>query len=177
MGGILPLFFDFDSLDHIGVVTGGSDPSLTTPGVTLNLVTKRGTNELVGSARVLYTDGVGWDYGVEAGGPLWKDRLWLWGAGASNSFLGEPVFLTGGGSFQSQTTFTNWNAKLNAELVAANSLTFAFRASKDPLWDGVPTGPLPAVELEQQSLRVRRTRWRTRRSSRRSSSRRSTSRT
>ena len=24
-----------------------------------------------------------WDYGIEAGGPLWKDRLWLWGAFAT----------------------------------------------------------------------------------------------
>ena len=73
---------------NIEVTTGGSDPSLATPGVTLNLVTKRGTNDLLGSARALYTGGVGWDYGIEAGGPLWKDRLWLWGAGARNAFLG-----------------------------------------------------------------------------------------
>ncbi len=51
-----PVYFDFDSLDNIEVATGGSDPSLTTPGVTLNLVTKRGTNQLLGSARALYTE-------------------------------------------------------------------------------------------------------------------------
>ena len=54
-GGI-PVYFDFDSLETVGVVTGGTDPSLTTPGVTLNLVTKRGTNQFLGSARVLYTE-------------------------------------------------------------------------------------------------------------------------
>ena len=61
-GGI-PIYFDFDSLETIGVVTGGTDPSLTTPGVTLNLVTKRGTNQFLGSARALYTESAGWDYG------------------------------------------------------------------------------------------------------------------
>ena len=45
LGGISPIFFDFDSLSDIEVATGGSDPSLATPGVTLSVVTKRGTNE------------------------------------------------------------------------------------------------------------------------------------
>ena len=84
------MFFDFDSLDTIEVTTGGSDLALASPGVALNLVTKRGTNELKGSARALYTGGAGWDYGVEAGGPLWKDRVWLWGAFAHNDYLGQP---------------------------------------------------------------------------------------
>lgn len=126
LGGVTPIFFDFDSLSNIEVATGGSDPSLETPGVTLSLVTKRGTNRLLGSARALYTGGVGWDYGIEAGGPLWKDRLWLWGAGARNAFLGYPVFLPGGETLQSQATFKNWNAKLNAELLPANTLTLAY---------------------------------------------------
>ena len=78
--GQTPAYFDFDSLDNIEVATGGSDPSLATPGVTLNVVTKRGTNQLRGSARALYAEGAGWDYGAEVGGPLWKDRLWVWGA-------------------------------------------------------------------------------------------------
>ena len=68
-GGISPLYYDFDTFNSIQVATGGSDPSLATPGVTLNLVTRRGTNELLGSARVLYTGGAGWDYGIGVGGP------------------------------------------------------------------------------------------------------------
>ncbi len=35
--------------------TGGSDPSIAVPGVTLNMVTKRGTNEVHGSARIFDT--------------------------------------------------------------------------------------------------------------------------
>ena len=125
--GQTPIYFDFDSLDNIEVVTGGTDPSLSTPGVTLNLVTKRGTNQILGSARVLYTEAAGWDYGVEAGGPLWKDRLWLWGAFARDSPSGPDGFDTATGDpGPFQPTIEHWNAKLNAQLAPANSLTFSY---------------------------------------------------
>ncbi len=90
LGGVTPMFFDFDSLDTIEVTTGGSNLGLASPGVALNLVTKRGTNDLKGSARAYFTGEAGWEYGVEAGGPLWKDRVWLWGAFAHNDYLGQP---------------------------------------------------------------------------------------
>ena len=92
------MLYDFDSLSTIEVTTGGSDLSLATPGVTLNLVTKRGTNELRGSARALYTEGDAWDYGIEAGGPLWRDRLWLWAAFAHTRLSGQYLFQPGSAS-------------------------------------------------------------------------------
>ncbi len=58
--GQTPAYFDFDSLDNIEIVTGGSNPSLSTPGVTLNLVTKRGMNQILGSARALYGEAAAW---------------------------------------------------------------------------------------------------------------------
>jgi len=127
-GGI-PIYFDFDSLETIGVVTGGTDPSLTTPGVTVNLVTKRGTDQVLGSARVLYTETAGWDYGVEAGGPLWRDRLWLWGAFARDSLLGQTIFNAEGQSVQFKPTVEHWNAKLNGQIAAANSLALSYLGS------------------------------------------------
>jgi hypothetical protein len=126
LGGIPPFFFDFDSLSNVDVTTGGADPSLATAGVTLSLVTKRGTNEIRASARALYSGGVGWDYGIEAGGPLWKDRLWLWAAFAHNDYLSETVGLRSGEFLRSAVTLAHWNAKLNAEVVPANALTLAY---------------------------------------------------
>ena len=127
IAGFTPLFFDFDSLDSIGIATGGSDPALSSPGVTLNIVTKRGTNQLHGSARGLYTDGARWDYGAELGGPLWKDRLWLWAAGASNSYLGNTFFLPPDDEpVRYQESQDYWNAKLNAQLVTSNSLSLSY---------------------------------------------------
>ncbi len=130
-GGVSPLYYDFDSFSSIEVTTGGSDPSLGTPGVTLNLVTKRGTNELLGSARALYTGGAGWDYGIGIGGPVWKDRLWLWGAAARNAFLGQTFYAATepgepGDPVENQETLKHWNVKLNAELFASNTLTVSY---------------------------------------------------
>ena len=49
--GSSPLYFDFDSFEEMQVTTGGSDPRVMTPGVQLNMVTKRGTNDFRGSSR------------------------------------------------------------------------------------------------------------------------------
>jgi hypothetical protein len=123
--GGTPIYFDFDSLQDVEVVTGGSDPSIPSSGVSINLVTKRGSNELKGSGRAIYS-GAGWDYGVEAGGPLWKDRVWLWGAVARNAYLGDTILLPDGESYRSKPTLSHWNAKLSAQPVPASSLTLSY---------------------------------------------------
>src|SRR5213594_123815 len=53
--GSSPTYYDFDSFEEMQVTTGGSDPRIQTPGVQLNMVTKRGTNDFRGSGRYLYT--------------------------------------------------------------------------------------------------------------------------
>jgi hypothetical protein len=140
LGGFTPTLFDFDAFDSVGVVTGGSDPSVSGPGVTVNLVTRRGTNRIAGSARALYTDGSQWDYGIEVGGPLWEDRLWLWGAGASNSYLSQTFFLPDDEPVRSQETNRYWNAKLDARLLPANDLTLAYLSFARDV-DGRGAGP------------------------------------
>ena len=55
--GSSPLYFDFDSFEEMQVTTGGSDPRIETPGVQLNMVTKRGTNDIRGSGRYLLHPG------------------------------------------------------------------------------------------------------------------------
>lgn len=54
--GSSPSYYNFDSFEEMQVSTGGTDVSLATGGVTLNMVTKRGTNEWRFSARYLLTD-------------------------------------------------------------------------------------------------------------------------
>ncbi|HEX7182864.1 MAG TPA: TonB-dependent receptor [Thermoanaerobaculia bacterium] len=54
--GSAPGSFDFDAFEEIQVTTGGSDAANSTGGVTINLVTKRGTNQWRGSGRYYYSD-------------------------------------------------------------------------------------------------------------------------
>nr|MDP9121634.1 carboxypeptidase regulatory-like domain-containing protein [Acidobacteriota bacterium] len=100
--GSSPAYYDFDSFEEMQVTTGGSDTTIATGGVVLNMVTKRGTNEWRGSGRYLWDDKSVQsnssfnnsslpptqkaikqgnrivnvqDYGAEIGGPIIKDRL------------------------------------------------------------------------------------------------------
>src|SRR5947209_8029872 len=54
--GSSPTYYDFDSFEEMQITTGGVDPRIQTPGVQLNMVTKRGTNDIKGSARYFKTD-------------------------------------------------------------------------------------------------------------------------
>ena len=113
--GSSPGYYDFDSFEEMQVTTGGSDASIATGGVVLNMVTRRGTNEWRGSGRYLISDDSAqsdldfdhgdlgqagpWngnraqtafkqgnrivkneDWGFELGGPIVRDRLWVWGS-------------------------------------------------------------------------------------------------
>ena len=100
--GATPTYYDFDMFQEMQVTTGGADPSNPTPGVQLNLVLRSGTNRWRGSGRYYFEnnslqsdnlpeDAVGTlqsynrfhkytDYGVEGGGPVVKDKLFVWGA-------------------------------------------------------------------------------------------------
>ena len=140
-GGV-GFYLDFDSLQEFGVVTGSTDPSVSTPGVQLNLVTKRGENVLKGSGRYFWTGKAVQadatlpaetklygltggnsvnritEQGVELGGPIVRDRLWLWGAYSENPI--DVSVSSFGNDFQ-RTKLTNWNGKLNAQIIPSNA--------------------------------------------------------
>ena len=107
--GASPTQYDFDQFEEMQLSTGGADVTKSAAGVSVNLVTKRGTNEFRGSGRFLLTDDnlfdvfhqsvenqvaagmdtqnvlpgeieAVMDQGLELGGPIIKDRLWIWGA-------------------------------------------------------------------------------------------------
>ena len=149
--GSSPTYYDFDTFEEMQITTGGSDPRIQTSGVQMNMVTKRGTNDFNGSGRYLYAPGstsddptvpseaTGYlsatnsvnyvrDYGGEVGGPLWRDRLWLWVARADqkiSTWQSAPnpvprVFVS------DDTILRNKNAKLNAQLFASNSFVASY---------------------------------------------------
>ena len=104
--GSSPSYYDFDMFQEIAITTGGADAQSVTPGVGLNFILKSGSNTPHGSTRLYFENesmqsnnlpdelratlggqtGKGnrideyQDYGFELGGPLFRDRVWAWGA-------------------------------------------------------------------------------------------------
>jgi len=103
--GASPTYFDYDAFDEIQISTSNHDIKQPTGGIGLNMVVKRGTNQLRGTARGYFTNdsleaenvpdelrarGITADtadhneqisdYGFDAGGPLVRDRAWAWGS-------------------------------------------------------------------------------------------------
>ncbi|HEX2222921.1 MAG TPA: TonB-dependent receptor [Thermoanaerobaculia bacterium] len=169
--GSSPAYYDFDSLEEMQVTTGGSDATIATGGVVLNIVTKRGTNEWRGSGRYIVADdnwqagtdfdenelarGGVWngngagqaafkngnrivsveDYGAEIGGPIVRDRLWVWGSYALNE-----VDLLTVADVQDYSELETMNLKLNAQLTPSNSAT-ASAIQSDKIKEGRNAGP------------------------------------
>ena len=101
-----PAYFNFDSFEQIAVVNGGGDVSVQSSGLSINLITKSGSNVFKGSMVGTYEDdrmqssnvtedlfarGTGGflsgnpiqkitNISAEYGGPILKNRLWFWGA-------------------------------------------------------------------------------------------------
>jgi hypothetical protein len=181
--GSTPSYFDFGAFEEMQISTGGSDATIATGGVVLNLVTKRGTNEYRGSARYLQAPGstesdtsfkqsdlpinpvTGQrqpefgkqfsnkinkvdDWGGEIGGPVLKDHIWAWGSyGEQNvSVQTLPSALSPNG-LTDKTKLPTWNAKVNAQVTASNSLTlFGSNNSKQKTGRNAgPTRTLPTA--------------------------------
>ena len=101
-----PAYFNFDSFEQIQVTTGGGDVSVQSSGLSINLVSKSGSNVFKGTAvatfendamqannvtpELFYSGTSGLlsgnplqkitNYSVEYGGPIKRNRLWFWGA-------------------------------------------------------------------------------------------------
>ena len=134
-------YYDFDMFQEMQVITGGGDASIAGSGAHLIMITKRGTNDVHGSARVFGVDERFQsqnlpeeartqsgaltsgnhiqslqDYGAEAGGPVWKDHIWLWGA-----YGRDQINLVTAGGASDKTTLENLNAKLNWQIIPSNA--------------------------------------------------------
>ena len=133
--GASATYFDFGAFEEVQFTLSSTDVTIATAGVTINQVTKRGTNEWRGQARYLRTDGdlqseptvlvqdpftIGneidavEEYGADVGGPLWKDHLWIW-ASYGESDIGNLVGLIGGGQQLDGTELEDFNTKLNLQ--------------------------------------------------------------
>ncbi|HSN88589.1 MAG TPA: TonB-dependent receptor [Thermoanaerobaculia bacterium] len=176
-------YYDFDAFEELQVTTGGSDASVATGGVSLNMVTRRGTNRWRGSARYIVSDSEfqsdtnldesdlaqagPWnnnraqpafkqgnrivevtDTGAELGGPVVRDRLWLWA-----SYARPETHLLTIDDYSDKATNETANLKLNAQITPGNSATaFAWHSERMSVGRGV--GPLrpPETTWNQSSF-------------------------
>jgi len=148
-------YYDFGAFEEVQFTTSSADVTVATSGVTINQVTKRGTNRWRGSARFLRTDGQYQsdpflpngnridrvdENGVDAGGPLWKDRLWAWGS-YGESGIGNIVQ---GGQLD-RTSLRDANFKLNFQAGPSDSGVLHYWTN-DKLKFGRGAGPRRAKE-------------------------------
>lgn len=111
-----PAYFNFDSFEQISVTNGGGDVSVQSSGLSINLVTKSGSNVFKGSATGTFQNDkmqgnnvseaqflkgtTGFLSGApikklynltaEYGGPIMKNRLWWWAA-VDKAYIGAGV--------------------------------------------------------------------------------------
>src|SRR6185295_10700591 len=90
--GASATYFDFGAFEEVQFTTSSADVTVATAGVTINQVTKRGSNDWRAQVRYLRTDG-DWqsnpklpdgaridsveEQGEDIGGPVLKDHLWI----------------------------------------------------------------------------------------------------
>ncbi|MGZ5425005.1 MAG: carboxypeptidase regulatory-like domain-containing protein, partial [Candidatus Aminicenantales bacterium] len=122
--GLSDINYDFDAIDTLSVTTGGAaDVTQQTSGIAVNLLTRRGGNKIAGTARFFLTDhafqsdnlttalrskGVPntnkiqqiRDFGASVGGPLVKDRIWVWLAYGVQDLFAYTIY-----DFQDRTLF------------------------------------------------------------------------
>src|SRR5436190_2704690 len=130
-------YFDFGAFEEVQFTTSSSDVSVATAGVTINQVTKRGTNAWRVNGRYLRTDGSLQsepdlpngnkidnveEYGADLGGPIVKDHLWIWGSyGKSDIRNLAPSPSSETERLFDKTLLEDTNVKLNFQLGATNS--------------------------------------------------------
>ena len=133
-----PSYYDFDAFEEMNITTGGADVTVQTGGVQINLVTRRGGNQVSLGGRIYMTDskfqaenltdelraeGVEGtnvirnikDYGFNFGGPIFKDKAWYW-----MSFGAQDIKTTNIYGAPDDTLLVNYAAKINAQIIPEN---------------------------------------------------------
>jgi hypothetical protein len=160
-------YYDFETFQEVQIVTGGSDPAVQGGGAHINMITKRGTNEVHGSARINYVSdsfqGTNYppsagrrkiqsvqEYGVEVGGPIVRDALWLWGSYGRNQInlqIGAATPPT-----KSDTTLENFNGKLNWQALPSNSFNAWYQHSDKIVFGRGAGATRPQAATTDQTL-------------------------
>lgn len=129
--GASATYFDFGAFEEVQFTVSSSDVTVATSGVTINQVTKRGTNDWKVNARYLRTDGELQsaptlangnkidsveEYGADVGGPIRRDKLWIWA-----SYGESDIRNVAQGGQIDRTKLEDLNTKLNFQAAPSNS--------------------------------------------------------
>ncbi|MCU1385178.1 MAG: hypothetical protein JWL71_3875 [Acidobacteria bacterium] len=145
--GSSAFYYDFDSFQEMAITTGGADAQNATGGVGLNMILKKGLNRPAGDVRAYFendklqnvnispelaaalgnTTGKGnrtdkyFDRGFDLGGPLLKDRVWIWGTIGQTDI--NLLTLTGD---PDNTIFKNYALKIDGQATKSIRGNFTF---------------------------------------------------
>jgi hypothetical protein len=136
--GASPSYYDFDAFEEMQITVGGSDVTVQTGGIALNMVTRRGGNRLTFGGRFYFIDekfqadnfkpefaeqgalGVNKirnnkDYGFNIGLPLIRDKAWFWASYGVSDIKTTTVY-----DKPDDTLLQNYVGKLNIQIVPQN---------------------------------------------------------
>jgi hypothetical protein len=156
-----PIYYDFDAFEEMNVTTGGSDVSVQTGGIQMNLVTRRGGNRISIGGRFYLTDkkfqsenlqeehiaeGVERtniirnikDYGFNLGGPLFVDRAWWWLAVGAQDIKTTNLY-----GVDDDTLIINYSTKLNVQIIPENRFELFATVSQKEKWGRDATYSFP----------------------------------
>lgn len=150
--GASTTYYSYDAFEEIQISMSSHSAEIGPPGVSLNIITKTGSNEFHGDAGFYYSEGekeilFPWqadnitedlidqgvthgnpldyylDYSFNIGGPIIKDKLWFWGL---RSLQKIHRFVEGfeweGKPFPETTDLSNWMAKLDFQITARHKI-------------------------------------------------------
>lgn len=148
-----PGYFDFDAFEEMNISTGMLDVEHRDPGIIINLVTRRGGNATSLGGRFYYTPSKFQqspsgksladakanlsylvksafnqvvdikDFGFNAGGPIFKDKVWWWAAYGINQIQTLNLL-----NIRDDTYLNNYSGKLNLQLIPENRAEIYFQA-------------------------------------------------
>ncbi len=167
--GNSPIYYDFDTIEEIAITTGGADASLASAGVAVNIITRRGGNEVALDGRLYMTDerfqssnltedlkreGVVAtnrivnikDYGLEIGGPLVKDRLWGFAAYSVQDIKALNII-----SKRTDSLLTDYTFKLDTSFHTANNFEAMLIVGNKERWGRDSSQDFPAG-FKQESI-------------------------
>ena len=134
-----PGYYDFDAFEEMNITLGGADVTVQGAGIQMNLVTRRGGNNVSIGGRFFFTDGSKFqadnltdalidegvigtnrirvikDFGFNMGGPLLQDKAWWWISYGVQDITNSNLY----GTFEA-TMLNNYAAKLNVQLIPDN---------------------------------------------------------